>query len=208
MPRVNVLDAEGAKVSTAVLKPELFDIEVNGPVMHQAVVAHLAKLRQGTHDTLTRAEVRGGGAKPYRQKGTGRARQGSIRSPHYRHGGVVFGPHPRTHDVDLPKKMRRLALRSAFSSKAGQKALIVLNELALDAISTKRLVEIFDKIGAEGKVLLVLAEPNETIDKSARNIPWVQIRIAPSISTYDLLNADRVVLTKAALTRIQEVHAT
>jgi len=207
MPRVDVLDAEGAKVSTAVLKPELFDIEVNGSVMHQAVVAHLAKLRQGTHDTLTRAEVRGGGAKPYRQKGTGRARQGSIRAPHYRHGGVVWGPHPRTHDVDLPKKMRRLALRSAFSSKAGEKALIVLNELALDAISTKRLVEIFDKIGATGKVILVLSEPNEILLKSARNIPWVQIRIAPSISTYDLLNADRVVLTKAALTRIQEVHA-
>lgn len=207
MPRVDVLDAEGAKVSTAVLKPELFDIEVNGPVMHQAVVAHLAKLRQGTHDTLTRAEVRGGGAKPYRQKGTGRARQGSIRSPHYRHGGVVFGPHPRTHDVDLPKKMRRLALRSAFSSKAGEKALIVLKDLELDAISTKRLVEILDKIGAEGKVLLILAEPNEITEKSARNIPWVQIRIAPSVSTYDLLNADRVVLTKAALTRIQEVHA-
>ena len=207
MPRVNVLDSEGAKVSTAVLKPELFEIEINGPVMHQAVVAHLAKLRQGTHDTLTRAEVRGGGAKPYRQKGTGRARQGTIRAPHFRHGGVVFGPHPRTHDVDLPKKMRRLALRSAFSSKAGDKALIVMKELQLDAISTKRMVEILDKIGATGKVLLVLSEPNEILLKSVRNIPWVQIRIAPSVSTYDLLNADRVVLTKAALTKIQEVHA-
>lgn len=207
MPRVDVLDAEGAKVSTAVLKPELFEVEINGPIMHQAVIAHLAKLRRGTHDTLTRAEVSGGGAKPYRQKGTGRARQGSIRAPHFRHGGVVWGPHPRTHDVDLPKKMRRLALRSAFSSKAGDKALIVMNELQLDTISTKRMAEILGKIGATGKVLLLLSEPNEIVTKSVRNIPWVQTRIAPSVSTYDLLNADQVVLTKAALTKIQEVHA-
>ncbi len=207
MPRVDVLDAEGAKVSTAVLKPELFEVEINGPIMHQAVIAHLAKLRRGTHDTLTRAEVSGGGAKPYRQKGTGRARQGSTRAPHFRHGGVVLGPHPRTHDVDLPKKMRRLALRSAFSSKAGDKALIVMNELQIDAISTKRMAEILVKIGATGKVLLILSEPNEIVVKSVRNIPWVQTRIAPSVSTYDLLNADQVVLTKAALTKIQEVHA-
>ncbi len=207
MPRVDVLDSEGAKVGTAVLKPELFEIEVNGPVMHQAVVAHLAKRRQGTHDTLSRGEVSGGGSKPYRQKGTGRARQGSIRAPHYRHGGIVFGPHPRDYDVDLPKKMRRLALRSAFSSKAGDKAIIVLDQLQFDAISTKRMAEVLGKIGASGKTLLVLDEPNETLLKSARNIPSVQIRIAPSVSTYDLLNADQVVLTKAALTKIQEVHA-
>ncbi len=207
MPRVDVLDSEGAKVGTADLKPELFEVEVNGPVMHQAVVAHLAKLRQGTHDTLTRGEVRGGGAKPYRQKGTGRARQGSVRAPHFRHGGIVFGPHPRSHDVDLPKKMRRLALRSAFSSKVGENAIIVMDELKLDSISTKRLAEILGKVGATGKTLIMMSEPNETLLKSARNIPWVQVRIAPSVSTYDLLNADRVVLTKAALDKIQEVHA-
>jgi large subunit ribosomal protein L4 len=171
------------------------------------VVAHLAKLRQGTHDTLSRGEVSGGGAKPYRQKGTGRARQGSIRAPHFRHGGIVFGPHPRSYEVDLPKKMRRLALRSAFSTKAGESAIIVMDDLKLDAISTKRLVEILDKIGAEGKTLIVLSEPNDTLLKSARNIPSVQVRIAPSVSTYDLLNADQVVLTKASLKKIQEVHA-
>lgn len=207
MPSVDVLDSAGSKVGTADLKPELFEIEVNGPVMHQAVVAHLAKLRSGTHDTLSRGEVRGGGAKPYRQKGTGRARQGSIRAPHYRHGGVVFGPHPRDYDLDLPKKMRRLALRSAFSAKAGDNAIIVVNEFALDTISTKRLAEILGKIGASGKTLLVLGESSETLLKSARNIPWVQVRVAPSVSTYDLLNADRVVLTQDALTKIQEVHA-
>ncbi len=207
MPRVDVLNSAGEKVSTTTLKPELFEIEVNGPVMHQAVVAHLAKLRQGTHDTLSRAEVRGGGAKPYRQKGTGRARQGSIRAPHYRHGGIVFGPHPRDYDKDLPKKMRRLALKSALSSKAGEKAIIVMDDLKLDSISTKALAGILGKIGAEGKTLLVLAESNETLLKSAGNIPWVQVRIAPSVSTYDLLNADRVVLTKASLDKIQEVHA-
>ncbi|MBP6964780.1 MAG: 50S ribosomal protein L4 [Armatimonadetes bacterium] len=207
MPRVDIVDSEGTKVGQTNLKPQLFGIEVNVPVMHQAVVAHLAKCRQGTHDTLTRAEVAGGGAKPYRQKGTGRARQGSIRAPHYRHGGVVFGPHPRSHDVDLPKKMRRLALRSAFSSKAADKAIIVLDQLTLESISTRKCAEILTKIGANGKTLLVLSDPDQTLIKSLRNIPWVQVRIAPSVSSYDLLNADQVVVTKAALDTIQEVHA-
>lgn len=207
MPRVDIVDSEGTKVGQTNLKPQIFGIETNVPVMHQAVVAHLAKCRQGTHDTLTRAEVTGGGAKPYRQKGTGRARQGSIRAPHYRHGGVVFGPHPRSHDVDLPKKMRRLALRSAFSSKASEKAIIVMDDFTLDSISTRKCAEILGKVGANGKTLLVLSEPNEILVKSVRNIPWVQVRIAPSISSYDLLNSDQVVMTKAALDKIQEVHA-
>jgi len=207
MPRVAVLDSEGTKVGTATLKPEVFVVQPNGPVMHRAVVAHLAKIRAGSADTKTRAQVRGGGAKPYRQKGTGRARQGSIRAPHYRHGGVVFGPHPRDYDIEMPKKMRRLALRSALSAKLAEGSIVVIDELKIESISTKRLIEILGKLGADVKTLLVLGEPNEIVVKSARNIPWVAVRVAPSISTYDLLNADQIVLTKGALKSIQEVHA-
>ncbi len=207
MPRVQVLDSEGTKVGTATLKPEVFEAEVNGPLLHMAIVAHLARARSGSADTRTRAEVRGGGAKPYRQKGTGRARQGSIRSPHYRHGGVVFGPHPRDYDIKMPKKMRRLALRSALSAKLAERNIIVVDELRMESVSTKRLVEILDSLGAEGKTLLVLGEPNDTVAKSARNIPWVGVRVAPSISTYDLLNADQLVLTRRALKSVQEVCA-
>ena len=207
MPEVAVRNMEGTEVGKVTLSPEVFEIQPNSAVMHRAVVTHLARLRSGTSDTKTRSEVRGGGAKPWRQKGTGRARQGSIRAPHWRHGGVVFGPHPREYEPDMPKKMRRLAIKSALSVSLSEGRIVVVDELKLESISTKRMIEVLDKIGAEGKTLIVLGAPDEIVSKSARNIPWVGVRVAPSVSTYDLLNADLVVFTKDALAKTEEVHA-
>jgi large subunit ribosomal protein L4 len=149
----------------------------------------------------------GGGKKPYRQKGTGRARQGTIRAPHYAGGGVAFGPHPRDYDQKLPKKMRRIAIKSALSTKLADEKILVLDELKMEAISTKTLVGILEKVGVEGKTMLVLGEPDETIRKSARNIPWVILRVAPTISTYDILNSDMIVFTKDAVAKIGGAQA-
>lgn len=207
MPEVAVINSEGAKVGKVKLSSQVFEVEPHASLMHRAVINHLANRRSGTADTKTRAEVRGGGKKPYRQKGTGRARQGTIRAPHYTGGGVVFGPHPRDYNVEMPKKMRRLAVKSAFSVKAAEGQVVVIDDLKMESISTKRLVEIFDNIDVQGKTILVLAEPDEIIKRSARNVPWIAIRIAPSVSTYDLLNADTIVFTKDALAKIEEAHA-
>jgi large subunit ribosomal protein L4 len=207
MPEVAVVNAEGGKAGKIELPAEIFERTPHGPLMHRAVVMHLANRRSGTADTLTRSEVAGGGKKPYRQKGTGRARQGTIRAPHYAGGGVVFGPHPRNYDQKLPKKMRRIAINSAFSTKLAEEKVLVLDELTMDAISTKKLVAILEKLGVEGKTMLVLGAPDETIRKSARNIPWVMLRVAPSISAYDILNSDVIVLTKDAVSKIGEAQA-
>ncbi|MDH7481849.1 MAG: 50S ribosomal protein L4 [Armatimonadota bacterium] len=206
MPEVAVLNTEGAEVGKINLAPEIFEVEPNESVVHAAVVAHLAKIRRGTADTKVRSEVSGGGAKPWRQKGTGRARQGSIRAPHWRHGGVVFGPHPRDYDLDMPKKVRRLAICSALSAKLAEGGIKVVEDIKLDEISTKKMVEILDALDGTGKTMLVLAEPDETIIKSARNIPSVAVRISPSISVYDILNADTLIFTKAALAKLQEAQ--
>lgn len=207
MPEVAVVNSEGAKVGKVKLSPKVFEVEPHAGLMHKAVIAHLANRRSGTADTKVRSEVRGGGKKPYRQKGTGRARQGTIRAPHFTGGGVVFGPHPRDYSADMPKKMRRLAVRSALSDKLAQGQLIILDELVMDSISTKRLVEVLEKLGVQGKTMLVLGEQDETIKKSAKNVPWVALRVAPSISTYDVLNADTLIFTKGALAKIEEAQA-
>lgn len=207
MPEVAVVNSEGAEVGKISLSPEVFEVQPHVPLMHRAVVTHLNNLRAGTSDTLTRGEVRGGGKKPYRQKGTGRARQGSIRAPHYPGGGIVWGPHPRDFGQDMPKKMRRQAIRSALSVKVSEGQMVVLDELKMDAISTKTLAAMLQQLGAEGKTVLVLAEPNDTIYKSARNIPWLQVKIAPSVSTYDLLNAEKVIFVKDAVAKLEEAQA-
>ena len=207
MPEVAVKNSEGAEVGKIILSPQVFEIKPHASLMHQAVVAHLANRRSGTADTKTRAEVKGGGKKPFRQKGTGRARQGTIRAPHFKGGGVVFGPHPRDYDVDFPKKMRRHAIRSALSVKMAEGQIIVVDDLKMEAISTKQMVEMLEKLGVQGKTIIVLAEQNEIIKKSTKNVPWAVIRIAPAISTYDLLNAETIVFTKDALAKIEEVHS-
>jgi large subunit ribosomal protein L4 len=206
MPEVAVVNLEGTEVEKIMLSPEIFEVQPHMAAVHKAVVTHLANLRTGTADTLTRAEVSGGGRKPWRQKGTGRARQGSIRAPHWKGGGVVFGPHPRDYSLKIPKKVKRLALRSALSAKLADGQLKVVDKLAMDEISTKGLIGILEKIGAEGKVLLVLGQSDETVAKSARNIPWVSLRVSPSICTYDLLNADIVVFEKDAIAKLEEAQ--
>ena len=207
MPEVTVVNSEGAEVGKITLSPKVFEIQPHTSVMHQAVIAHLASRRSGTADTQTRAEVRGGGRKPWRQKGTGRARQGSIRAPHWTGGGVAFGPHPRSYELGMPKRMRRLATKSALSVKLAEGRIKVIDDLKMEAISTKRLVGILTNLGLEGKVMLVLAQPDEVVSKSAANVPWVILRVAPSVCTYDLLNADTVLFTKDALAKIEEAQS-
>lgn len=207
MPKVAVKNSEGVEVGKVTLSPKVFKVQPHTSLMHRAVVAHLANRRSGTADTLVRSEVRGGGRKPWRQKGTGRARQGTIRAPQWTGGGVVFGPHPRDYGIDMPKKMRRLAVRSALSVKLAEGQIVVVDDLKMDSISTKRLIEVLDKLGVEGKTMLVLAEADEVVKKSARNVPWVALRVAPAISTYDLLNADTVIFTKDAVAKVEEAQA-
>lgn len=206
MPEVAIVNSKGAEVGKVALSPAVFEVEAHESLMHKAVVTHLANLRQGTADTKTRTEVRGGGKKPWRQKGTGRARQGSIRAPHWKGGGIVFGPHPRDYEICFPKKMRRLAIKSALSVKLTEGQIKVIDELKMESISTKQLIEILSGIGVQGKTMLVIAESDEMVRKSGRNIPWLILRVAPSVSTYDLLNAETVVFTKDALAKVEEAH--
>lgn len=207
MPELAVVNSEGAEVGKITLSPQVFEVEPHASLMHRAVIAHLANCRAGNAETLTRGMVRGGGRKPFRQKGTGRARQGTIRAPQYPGGGIVFGPHQRDYDLDMPKKMRRLAIKSALSVKVTENQMVVVDDLKMDTISTKQLAATLEKLGAEGKTMLVLAEASETIRKSGRNISWLTMRVAPSISTYDLLNADKVVFVKDAISKLEEVGA-
>lgn len=205
MPKIGLRNMSGESVGELELKSEVFEVAANVPLMHQAVVAEQANARQGTSDTLTRAEVRGGGRKPYRQKGTGRARQGSIRAPHWYHGGTAFGPHPRSYAQSLPKKMRRGAIKSALSARLADEAIVVIEEIKLDKISTKAMAGFLDGVEAYGKTLLVLECMTEEIRKSSRNIPGVELRVAPAISVRDILNADKIVMTRGALEKLQEV---
>lgn len=207
MAQVQVYNQEGKKTSKLELADSVFGIEPNENAMHLAVVSYLANQRQGTQSTLTRSEVRGGGAKPWRQKGTGRARQGSTRSPQWTHGGVALGPKPRTYKVNLNKKVKRLAMKSALSSKVAAGEMMVVNKVELDEIKTKSMVEMLVKLKAAKKALIVTNEVDEKIYKSARNIEGVKVVTANTICVYDILNCDSFIVLKDAAKKIEEVYA-
>jgi len=213
MASAPVVDQSGLRMGSLELSAEIFDCTINEPVMHQALLRQLANARQGTHDTKNRREVRGGGRKPYRQKGTGRARQGSIRAPHYKGGGVVFGPTPRSYRQDMPRKQRRLALRSALSAKAQAGELLVFDGFTLAEPRTRVVATMLEAIGATGgsaarknpKVLLVLGSHNEVLERSARNLPEVRVLLAANLNIRDLLTGDTAVLTRDAIEHLTEV---
>ena len=207
MATIKVLNMAGKETGTLELLDSVFGIEPNTVVMHEAVKAHLANKRQGTQSTLTRAEVSGGGKKPWRQKGTGRARQGSTRAPQWYHGGIAHGPKPRDYHKDVNKKVRRLAIKSALSAKLADNELIVLDSLTLDAIKTKEMVKVVNALETGKKVLFVLPEKNDIIYRSARNIAGVKTTLVGTLNVYDLLNCDTVVVLKDAVSKIEEVYA-
>lgn len=201
MATIQVVDAKGEKVAERELRAELFEAPVSVPLMHQVVVAGLAAVRRGTHATKTRGDVSGGGKKPWRQKGTGRARQGSIRAPQWAGGGVAHGPHPRDHSMRVNKKMKRGALRSALTDALSSGKMAVIDELSFDEPRTRRAVEVMEALQLEGSVLLVLPGPTGQgiVEKSFRNIPSVRLAYAPSLGVYEVLGADRVLFTREAL---------
>lgn len=207
MPKLAVVDMSGAQVGEIELNEDIFGITPNVHVMHEAVVNYLANQRQGTQSALTRSEVSGGGKKPWRQKGTGHARQGSIRAPQWRHGGIVFPPKPRDYGYRINKKERRLALRSALSAKCAENQIIVLDSISLNEYKTKTMVEMLTAIKALPKSLVVMGQNNEKAVKSMRNIPKVRTSIADSINTYSVLNAGKLVLLRDAVERLEEVYA-
>ena len=207
MAKLAVVDTKGKKVSDIELNDGIFAIEPNTSAMHLVVVNYLAHQRQGTQSTLTRAEVSGGGKKPWRQKGTGRARQGSTRAPQWTHGGITFGPKPREYGFSINKKVKRLAMKSALSSKVAAEEMLVLDSIKLDAIKTKAMAEMFAAIKAGKKVLVVLPENNEVIYKSIRNIEGAKVSTVNTLNVYDILNCDSLVVLKDAVTKIEEVYA-
>ncbi len=206
MPTIDVLNMAGAKVSELELCEGIFAIEPNASAMHIAVVNYLANQRQGTQSTLTRSEVSGGGKKPWRQKGTGRARQGSTRAPQWYHGGIAHGPKPRDYGFSINKKVRRLAMKSALSSKVAANELIVLDDLKLDAIKTKDIANVLTALNT-GKTLIVLPEHDEIIYKSARNIAGVKTAFVNTLNVYDILNCETLLVVKDAVAKIEEVYA-
>ena len=206
MPKANVYNMTGKKVGDVELSEAIFGIEPNTFVVHDVVKNHLANCRQGTQSALTRAEVSGGGKKPWRQKGTGRARQGSTRAPQWTHGGVVFAPKPRDYSYSLNKKVKRLALKSALSAKAAEGSVIVVDGLELPEIKTKTMRAFLDAAGVK-KAVMITPEVNENVIKSARNIPGVLTTTAKILSVYDIVNANQIVVDKAALAIIEEVFA-
>lgn len=207
MAQVQVYNQEGRKTSKLELADAVFGIEPNANAMHLAVVSYLAAQRQGTQSTLTRSEVSGGGAKPWRQKGTGRARQGSTRSPQWTHGGIALGPKPRKYTVNINKKVKRLAMKSALSTKVAESEMLVVNKIELEAIKTKAIVEMLAKLKTGKKVLLVLPENNEVVYKSARNIEGVKVVTVNTLCVYDILNCNEIVVLKDAAKKIEEVYA-
>lgn len=207
MPNVAVLDMAGKKVSDITLSDAIFAIEPNAAVMHQMVVNYLANQRQGTQSALTRSEVSGGGRKPWRQKGTGHARQGSTRAPQWTHGGVVFAPKPRSYRFSVNKKVRRLAMKSAFSSKAAANEIIVLDSLTTDSYKTKVIADMLKAVGSDKKALIVLPEVDSKVIASARNIPGVKTAQVNTLNVYDMLNADKLIIVKDAVAKIEEVYA-
>ena len=205
--KFDVLDINGATVDTVELSDAVFGITPNEKVMHAAVVNFLANQRQGTQSTLTRAEVRGGGRKPWRQKGTGRARQGSIRSPQWTHGGIALGPKPRDYSYSINKKVKRLAICSALSAKAAEGKLVIVNDYAIADYSTKAVVKMLKNIGVSGKTLMVQAVADEKVVKSAGNIPGVQTTLATTMNAYDTINARTLVVNLDAAKKLEEVFA-
>ncbi|MDI6870766.1 MAG: 50S ribosomal protein L4 [Bacillota bacterium] len=206
MPTVAVVNVKGEKVGELALPDSVFAAEINESLMHDAVVAYLASQRRGTHDTKTRGEVAGGGRKPWRQKGTGRARQGSIRAPQWTGGGTVFGPTPRDYGYRLPKKMRRLALKSALSAKVAAHELVVVDELKLPGAKTKEMVSVLEALGAP-EALIVTPAPDQAVSLASRNLPGVKTAVADGLNVYDILNCDRLVMTREAVARVGEVLA-
>ena len=207
MPNVSVFDMNGKKVSDLALAESVFGIEPNTSAMHLCVVNYLANQRQGTQSTRTRSEVSGGGKKPWKQKGTGRARQGSTRAPQWTHGGIAHGPKPREYGFSINKKVRRLAMKSAFSSKVAAEELVVLDELKLDAIKTKEVVKVLSALETGKKVLLVLPENNDVLYRSARNIAGVKVSTVNTLNVYDILNSDTMLVLKDSVAKIEEVYA-
>ena len=207
MPTVAVLDMAGKEVEKMDLSDTVFGIEPNKPAMHDAVLAQLANRRQGTQSALTRSEVSGGGRKPWRQKGTGHARQGSIRAPQWKHGGIVFAPKPRDYTVTLNKKVKRLALKSALSSKVQDNEMIVIDKIALDAYKTKEIAAMLKAVGSDKKALIVLPQADAKVIASAANIPGVKTAAVNTLNVYDILNADKFIVAKEAVARIEEVYA-
>jgi len=207
MPSTPLYDRTGKTVGDVELSDVLFAAPVNAAVLHQVVTAQLAGRRTGTHDTKTRGEVRGGGRKPYRQKGTGRARQGTVSAPHYRGGGVVFGPHPRSYEQRLPRKMKRLALRGALTAKLSDDQLKVIDTFGLGAIKTSELAGVLRALDATGRVLVVAPGRDQVLELSARNLPRVEVILADSLNVVDLINADLVLIEQPSLARMQEVYA-
>ena len=207
MPSISVVDMEGKKVGTVDLSDSIFGIEPNAAVMHQVVLSYLAAQRQGTQSALTRSEVSGGGRKPWRQKGTGRARQGSTRAPQWTHGGIVFAPKPRDYKFTVNKKEKRLALKSALSVKAAENEIIVVDSIVTDEYKTKKIVAMLKAIEADKKTLIVLPEVDNKVIKSANNIPGVKTAQVNTINVYDILNADKLVIAQDAVSKIEEVYA-
>lgn len=207
MPQVTVFDMTGKSVGEMTLSDAIFGIEPNTSVMHAAVVNYLANQRQGTQSTLTRSEVSGGGRKPWKQKGTGRARQGSTRAPQWTHGGVALGPKPRDYSYSLNKKERRLGMKSALSTKVVDENLVVVDSIKLESYKTKAVVEMLKALGAEGKALIVTAESDKTVVKSAANIPGVKTATVDTLSVYDILNYDKFIVSSEAVKKIEEVYA-
>ena len=207
MSKTFVYDMSGKQVGEIELSAAVFGVEPNAAVVHDVVKNHLANCRQGTQSALTRAEVSGGGRKPWRQKGTGRARQGSTRAPQWTHGGIVFAPKPRSYAYTLNKKVKRLALKSALSAKVAENNLVVIDSIKMDSIKTKTFANFLAAVGAEKKPLVVTAEADQIVVKSGRNIPGCEVTFANLLNVYDIVNANKLVVDKAALAKIEEVFA-
>jgi large subunit ribosomal protein L4 len=205
MLTLDLFNKEAQKVGDIQLNENIFGVEINTDAMHQVVVAQLANKRQGTQSAKTRAEVRGGGIKPWRQKGTGRARQGSIRAPQWIHGGIVFAPKPRDYRMSVPKSMRRVAFKSALSCKVAENEMIVIDSLDFESPKTKAMLEVLSAFGAK-KTLIVVETSNENIYKSARNIPGVQVSPVNNLNVYDILKYEKFIVTKDAVSKIEEVY--
>ncbi|MEA4848321.1 MAG: 50S ribosomal protein L4 [Clostridiaceae bacterium] len=207
MPNVALYNISGKQVGEIELNEDIFGANVNVEAMHQVVKMYLANQRQGTQSALTRAEVRGGGIKPWRQKGTGRARHGSIRSPQWKKGGIVFAPKPRSYRYNVPKKIKRIAMKSALSSKVNENSIVVLEELNFDAPKTKQVVGLLENLKVDSKTLIVLADNNENVVKSARNIEGVKATFVNTLNVYDILKYDKFIITKDAVKKVEEVYA-
>ncbi len=207
MPKVDLYNMKGEVVGDIQLSDNVFGTEVNNDALHAVVVNQLANKRQGTQSTKTKSEVRGGGRKPWRQKGTGRARQGSIRSAQWIKGGIVLGPKPRSYSYTLPKKVKRIALKSALTSKVSANEILVLDKLALEAIKTKAMVGVLNSLKVDSSALIVIDSKNDIIAKSARNIPGVKTALVNTINVFDILKYDKFIITKEAVEKVEEVYA-